>query len=133
MEKVFKDLSGSEFTVEFEKHDISKYDVLFHVTLKDNRKSIEENGLLRNQPKYKSLIDSGLLFMSYPVDMNTSDCFRWSDEYHSLIVLDAKKLQEDGYVFYDDYFGKNDQSSKRNHLCCDVDIPAKYIKKVLEF
>lgn len=133
MKKTFKDLQGSDFEVEFTPHDIEKYEVLFHVTLKENRASIEEKGILRNQPQYKSLVDTGLLFFSYPVDMNTSDCFRFKDEFHSLIVLDAKKLKEDGFVFYDDYFSRQDQSSKRNHLCCDADIPASYIKKVLEF
>jgi len=133
MKKVFKDLGGSEFEVEFTLHDIEKYDVLFHVTLKERKSSIEEKGILRNQTQHKSLVDTGLLFFSYPVDMNTTDCFRWSDEFYSLVVLDAKKLKEDGFVFYDDYFSRNDQSSKRNHLCCDVDIPAKYIKKIIEF
>lgn len=65
--------------------------------------------------------------------MNTSDCFRWNDEYCSLIILDAKALNEDGYVFYDDTFSSQDQSSKRNHLCCDKNIPPKYITKILEF
>lgn len=133
MKKTFKDLEDSEFTLEFSRHDISKYDVLFHVTLKSSRKSIEGNGLLRNQPSHKSLIKSGLLFMSYPIDMDTSDCFRWSDEHYSLIILDAKKLYQDGYEFYDDHFGSKDQSSKRNHICCDADIPAQYIKKIIEF
>lgn len=133
MKKTFKAFDDSEYTVDFTKHEIGNYDVLFHVTLKENRKSIEEKGILRNQPQYKSLIETGLIFLSYPIDMNTSDCFRWSDNVCSLIVLDAKRLKEDGFVFYDDYFSRNDQSSKRNHLCCDADIPASYIKKVIEF
>ena len=65
--------------------------------------------------------------------MKTSDCFRWSDEYYSLIVLDAKMLYEDNIEFYDDPFSQEDQSSNRNHLCCLDNIPVKYIKKVIEF
>lgn len=133
MKKTYKDFLGDDFTIDFKEHDISNYEVLFHVTLKENRENIEKNGLLINQPTYKSLIQTDLLFFSYPIDMNTSDCFRWSDEYYSLIILDAKTLKEDGYVFYDDYFSSKDQSSKRNHLCCDKDIPSKYITKIIEF
>ena len=133
MKKTYKNLLGVNFTIEFKEHDISNYDVLFHVALKEKRKSIEENGLLINQPTYKSLVKTDLLFFSYPIDMNTSDCFRWNDDYHSLVILDAKTLKEDGYIFYDDYFGSEDLSSKRNHLCIDKDIPVKYIKKIVEF
>lgn len=133
MKKTFKDIVGNDFVVEFTQHDISKYDVIFHVTPKTNRKRIEMEGLLLNQPQHKSIIETGLLFFSYPVDMNTSDCFRWSDEHYSLIILDAKMLKEDGYEFFDDYFGRSDLSSKRNHLACERNIPAKYIKKVVEF
>lgn len=133
MKKSYLDLNNESFDVEFIEHDISKYDVLFHVTLKENRKSIEEKGLLIGQPKYKSMIDTNMLFFSYPIDMNTSDCFRWSDEYHSLIILDAKKLKQDDFVFYEDFWGSIDQSSKRNHLCCEKNIPKEYITKIIEF
>jgi len=133
MKKSYLDLNNDRFDVKFIEHDISKYDVLFHVTLKENRKSIEEKGLLIGQPKYKSMIDTNMLFFSYPIDMNTSDCFRWSDEYHSLIVLDAKKLKQDGFIFYDDFWGSIDQSSKRNHLCCEKNIPKEYITEIIEF
>ncbi len=133
MKKTFIDLLGKEFEIDFKEHDISKYDVLFHVTLKDRRKSIEEFGILKNQPQHKSIIDTGLIFLSYPIDMNTSDCFRWKDDYCSLVILDAKKLKQDGFIFYDDYFGSEDQSSKRNHICCDIDIPKDYIVKIVEF
>ena len=131
--KTFEDLEGNPFKVEFKEHDISKYDVLYHVASKENRLSLEINGLLRYQPITKSITKTGMLFFSYPINHNTSDLFRWNDDYNSLIVLDAKKLKEDGYIFYDDYFGSKDLSSNRNHICCDVDIPKEYIKKVIEF
>ena len=133
MKKTFIDLLGEDFTIDFKEHDISKYDVLFHVTPKNRRKYIEEHGILTNQPGTKALVKTDLVFVSYPIDMTTSDCFRWKDDYHALIILDAKALNEDGFKFYDDYFTSEDQSSKRNHLCTDKDIPAKYIKKVVEF
>jgi hypothetical protein len=133
MEKKFKNMLGEYFSEKFEEHDISQYDILLHVTLKESKASIESEGLMRNKPTHKSLIETGLLFFSYPIDMDTSDCFRWSDKYYSLIVLDAKMLKDDGFVFFDDNFGKKDASSKRNHLCCDADIPVKYIKKIVEF
>lgn len=133
MKKTYKDIFGKDFTIDFKEHDISNYDVLFHVTLKERRKNIEENGLLINQPIYKSLVKTDMLFFSYPIDMTTSDCFRWYDDICSLIVLDAKELKKDGYIFYDDHFSSKDQSSKRNHICCDKNIPKKYIKKIIEF
>ena len=133
MKKTYVDLNNEKFDVDLQSHDISKYDVLFHVSLKDRKKSIEDNGILRHQTQHKSLVKTDLIFLSYPVDMDTSDCFRWNDEFYCLIILDAKKLQEDRFVFYDDYFGRNDNSSKRNHICCDVDIPIKYIQEIVEF
>lgn len=133
MKKSFISLLGHSYEVEFNVHDITKYEHLYHRTLKELRSPIERDGLLRNMPLVKSVVETGLLFFSYPVDQNTSDCFRWQDELCSLVILDAKKLHEDGFVFYDDYWGMKDQSSKRNHLCCDADIPTKYIIKILEF
>ncbi len=133
MKKTYKDLSGENFDIDLVPHDISGYEVLFHVTLKENRKSIEENGLIIGQPQHKSLVKTDLLFLSYPVNMDTGDCFRWSDNSCSLVVLDAKKLLEDGYIFYNDWFARMDQSSLRNHLCCDVNIPANYISRIVEF
>lgn len=133
MKKTFIDLTDQPYEVEFNFHDITKYEHLYHRTLKEIRPLIEKDGLLRNMPRVKSIVETGLLFFSYPVDKNTSDCFRWRDESCCLVVLDAKKLHEDGFVFYDDYWGMEDQSSKRNHLCCDADIPTKYILKILEF
>ena len=61
MKKTFKDIAGNDFVVEFTQHDISKYDVIFHVTPKTNRKRIEMEGLLLNQPQHKSIIETGLL------------------------------------------------------------------------
>ena|ERR1035437_6675276 len=133
MKKTFKDIEGNPREEELKEHDISKYDYLIHITLKNRRKSIEEKGLLRHQETHKSIIPHGILFLSYPMDNTTGDCFRWSDEHYSMIALDAKKLREDGFVFYDDPFGQQDANSKRNHICCDADIPAKYIKKIFEF
>jgi hypothetical protein len=133
MKIAYKNLLGQETELTLMKHDISKYDVLFHVTLKSRRKSIEKQGLLIGQELNKSLVDSNMLFFSYPIDMNTSDCFRWSDEYYSLIVLDAKLLNDDNVEFYDDPFSQKDNSSKKNHLCCLDNIPEKYIKKIIEF
>ena len=133
MKKTFKNLLGEDNEIDLKEHDISNYEVLFHVSLKDRRKSIEEQGLLKLQPQHKSIIQHNALFLSYPIEMNTSDCFRWDDKYYSLIVLDAKLLKEDGIIFYDDPFGQQDKSSKRNHLCCLDNIPLKYIKKIVEF
>ena len=133
MIKTYKDFNETNFNIELTKHDISKYNVLFHMTLKSRRKSIEQKGLKTFQPQHKSLIQTDLIFVSYPVNMDTGDCFRWSDKHYSLIVLDAVALQKEGYVFYDDPFGQEDRSSLRNHLCIDKDIPKEFIKKVIEF
>lgn len=133
MTKLFKDLAGEEFSVEMIEHDISNYEVLFHVTLKSRRSRIEKEGLKILQEPYKSLDKTGLIFVSYPVNMDTGDCFRWSDEHYSLIVLDAKALKNAGYIFYEDPFSKKDQSSLRNHLCIDRDIPKQFVKTVKEF
>lgn len=133
MKKTFNDMEGNPFDVEFMEHDINPYEVLFHVTLKDRQPAIKENGLLLNQPQHKALNIKGLLWFSYPINMNTGDLFRWRDESCALVVLDAKKLKEDGFIFYDDHFGMKDQSSLRNHLCIAQDIPAKYIKDIKTF
>lgn len=133
MKKQFINLLGNAFDVEFTEHNIDSYEVLFHVTNKTVKEAIVKEGLKIGKPLNKSLIDTKLLFFSYPIDMNTSDCFRWNDKYCSLIILDAKKLKQDGFKFYDDYFGILDQSSKRNHICTDVDIPHEYVSKVVEF
>lgn len=133
MKKTFKDMSGGDNEIDLQEHDISKYNVLFHVTLKDRRKAIETQGLLKLQPQHKAIIRHDALFLSYPINMDTTDCFRWNDQYYALIVLDAKLLNIDGYMFYDDPFGQQDQSSKRNHLCCLNDIPSKYIKQIIEY
>lgn len=133
MEKKYVNFLGEENTLHLVLHPISKYDVLFHVTLKQNKVGIENNGILVNQEPYKALSKTGLTFFSYPVDMTTDDCFRWSDQYYSLVMLDAKKLKEDKVLFYDDPFSQEDSSSKRNHLCCDVNIDKKYIKQIIEF
>lgn len=130
MKRTFTNLMDQPFEVNFRPHDISKYDVLFHVTLKKNVDSIKEKGLLIKQPMNKSLVQTDLLFFSYPIDMNTSDCFRWSDEHYALVILDAKKLQAAGVEFYDDYFGRKDASSKRNHIVSEVSIPAEFIKDI---
>ena len=51
-----------------------------------------------------------------------------------VIVIDfIKKLKENGYQFYDDYWGQSDQSSKRNHLMIDREIPKEFIKKIVTF
>ena len=67
MKKTYKDFLGNDFTIDLNEHDISNYDVLFHVTLKEKRKEIENNGLLINQPTYKSLIKTDLLY-SYKME-----------------------------------------------------------------
>lgn len=133
MTKTFIDLRNSPFEVTFTEHDISKYDVLYHVTSKETRAKIEEQGLLIGQPMRKSLVETNLLFVSYPVNQNTGDLFRWHDSSCTLIVLDAVALLKDGYKFYDDYFSNQDQSSLRNHLVCEKSIPKEYILKVIEF
>jgi RNA:NAD 2'-phosphotransferase (TPT1/KptA family) len=133
MTKTFIDLLGEPFEVTFTEHDISKYEVLFHVTSKQTRSQIEEQGLLIGQPMRKSLVETNLLFLSYPINQNTGDLFRWHDETCTLIVLDAVALLKAGYVFYDDYFSNKDQSSLRNHLVCEQSIPKEFITKVIEF
>ena len=134
MKKTYAGIDGNEFEAEFTEHDISTYDVLFHVTTKERKSQIEEVGLLLNQePNWQPFIKTEMLFVSYPIDMNTSDCFRWYDDTCTLVILDAKKLLEDGYIFYDDFWGGVDASSKRNHLCINKDIPKEYIKKIVEF
>lgn len=133
MTKTFVDLLGETFEVTFTEHDISKYEVLFHVTSKQTRAQIEEQGLLIGKPMRKSLVETNLLFLSYPINKNTGDLFRWHDETCTLIVLDAVALLKVGYVFYDDYFSNNDQSSLRNHLVCEQSIPKEFITKVIEF
>lgn len=133
MTRQYIGLNNNPFTVDFKEHDISGYEALYHVTGKDRVASIEAKGLLLNQPQRKSLIDTGLLFMSYPIDENTSDCFRWHDDTCALVVLNAPELHKDGFIFYDDFWGMEDQSSKRNHLMIDKDIPTKYFLKILQF
>jgi len=131
MEKQFISFSGEPYTVPFVVHDINKYDVLFHVTLKETVPLIEQEGLLIGQEVVKSLISTGMLFLSYPIDMNLTDTFRWHDNINALVVLDAKLLSKDGFIFYDDYWSSEDQSSNRNHLMIEQNIPAKYIKKIM--
>ena len=133
MKKTYIDSEGKPFEIDLQPHNISNYDILFHVTLKTRKQSIEEKGLLRKQEPHKSLIETDLIFLSYPIEISTADCFRWNDERYALVILDAKKLKEDGFIFYDDYFGQQDANSKGNHICCDVDIPKEYIKKILEW
>jgi len=119
------------FEKEFIQHDISKYDVLYHVTTEDRIENIKNDGLKINQPQYKSLVETGMLFFSYPILHNTQDLFRYYDKSY-IVALDVQKLIKDGIIFYDDNFSNQDQSSNRNHLCCEVDIPVKYIKKIIE-
>lgn len=133
MEYSYKIFDGTIRTVELKEYDISKHDVLYHMTGRKNKKSIEASGLLLNKPRYKSMVDTGLLFFSYPIDKDSSDLFRFDEEIHCVIVLDAEQLHKDGYKFYEDFFGSTDASSKRNHVCINRDIPKEYIKKILEF
>jgi len=72
-----------------------------------------------------------MLFFSYPINHTTEDMFRYYDDSY-IVVLDTQELIKDNIIFYDDNFSNQDQSSNRNHLCCEVDIPAKYIKKIIE-
>lgn len=127
----FEGFDGSPQTAELKPHDINKYEVLFHVTLKERVESIKEQGLLINSPKARFGVEVPLLWFSYPIDMNTSDCFRWHDESCALVVLDTKILTD--IQFYDDWWGMVDQSSKRNHLCCAVNVPKEAIKKIITF
>lgn len=121
-----------DYDLELTEHDISKYDVLFHGTPKENKDSILAEGLKLDMPCNKSMIPSGLLFFSYPIDYNTSDLFRYYDDW-CIIVLDVNKLIENQITFYDDEFSKHDRSSQNNHLCSIKAIPADCIKKVVEF
>jgi len=131
--RIFKSFTGEPYTVKLLKHDISKYKYLYHVSLKERRKSIEKSGLLINQPIWKSLVSSGFLHFSYPIDENTSDCFRWYDDFCCLIVVDAQQLHTDGFIFYDDFWAANDASSQGNHIMTEQNIDPKYIKKIFEF
>jgi len=133
MKKTYITLTGDPHDYDFPEHDISKYDRLFHVTPKSNLASIEEHGLRLKQPQYKSLVETDLLFFSYPISGDTSDLFRFSEQVHAVVVLDAKKLHEAGYQFYDDAFSQQDISSKRNHLAIDRAIPKEFILKTLTF
>lgn len=133
MKKKYIDLFDEPFEKEFAPHSIEKYERLFHMTLKTNMASIEKEGLVRFKPQYKSLVQTDLLFFSYPIDNNSSDLFRFSSEFHAVVVVDAKKLAEAGYEFYDDTFASQDASSKRNHLVIDRDIPKEFILKIVTF
>ena len=123
--------TGETYEKEFNNHDISKYDVLYHVTTKDRIENIKIDGLKINQTKYKSIVDTEMLFFSYPITHTTGDMFRYYDSSY-IVALDTEELVKDGIVFYDDSFSNQDMSSNRNHLCCEVDIPVKYIKKIIE-
>jgi nitrate reductase cytochrome c-type subunit len=127
----YQGLDGKDYVAELIPHDISKYEVLFHVTLKDRVESIKEHGLLINSEKARFGVEVPLLWFSYPIDMDTSDCFRWHDEDCALVMLDVSKLKD--IEFFDDYWGMIDKSSKRNHLCCEVNIPKEAINKILTF
>ena len=123
--------SEETYEKEFLQHDISKYDVLYHVTTKDRIEKIKNDGLKINQPMHKSIVDTGMLFFSYPMNHTTEDLFRYYDNSY-IVVLDTEELIKDDVIFFDDYFSNQDMSSNRNHLCCEVDIPVKYIKKIIE-
>jgi len=123
--------TGETYEKEFNQHDISKYDVLYHVTTEDRIENIEKEGLKINQPQHKSIVDTGMLFFSYPIKHTTGDMFRYYDD-SFIVALDTQELIKDGITFYDDNFSNQDMSSNRNHLCCEVDIPVKYIKKIIE-
>ena len=129
--KFISPFNDDTFEKEFTEHDISKYDVLYHVTTKDRIENIKNYGLKIDQPQYKSLIETGMLFFSYPMKHTTDDLFRYYDSSY-IVALDVEKLIKDNIIFYDDNFSNQDQSSNRNHLCCEVDIPVKYIKKIIE-
>lgn len=116
---------------EFKEHDISKYDVLYHVTTEDRIKSIETNGLEIGHDLNKSITYTNMLFLSYHIDYTTRDLFRWYDN-SIIVVLDAKKIFEDGIIFYDDVFSSKDRSSRRNHICCETNLGTKYIKKIIK-
>lgn len=132
MKKIFNNAFNNEsFEVNFTKHDISKYDVLYHVTTLDRLNDIKEEGLKISKDLYKSLIKTNMIFLSYPIAHDTSDLFRCYDD-SIIIVLDAEALYNEGFCFYDDYFSKQDQSSNKNHLCCNIDIPKEFIKKIID-
>lgn len=42
MKKTYKNILGEDFTIDFKEHDISNYEVLFHVTLKERRKTLKK-------------------------------------------------------------------------------------------
>ena len=127
----YKGLDGQDYTVELNSHDITKYKYLFHVTLKERVESIKENGLVIGSEKARFGVEAPLLWFSYPIAMNTTDCFRWKDDTCALVILDTTKLN--GIQFFDDYWGMEDQSSKRNHLCCDINIPKEAIVSIKTF
>src|ERR1035437_9211343 len=114
--------TGETHEEDFNQHDISKYDVLYHVTTKDRIEEIKNDGLKINKTQYKSLVETGMLFFSYPITHTTEDMFRYYDELY-IVALDTEELVKDGIIFYDDNFSSKDMSSNRNHLCCEVDIP----------
>lgn len=130
MKKIFKNFNGQSFEVEFLEHNISKYDVLYHVTTLDRVLNIEKEGLKIGKNLHKSIIRTNMLFFSYPIEHNTNDLFRCYDD-SIIVVLDAEALYKAGICFYDDYFSNKDKSSKRNHLCCEVDVPKEFIKKII--
>ena len=132
MKKIFKSgFTGASFEADFTEHDISKYDVLYHVTTLDRVPNIQKEGLKISQELHKSITHTDMLFFSYPIEHNTGDLFRCYDN-SVIVVLDAEALHKAGISFYDDYFSAKDQSSKRNHLCCEVDIPKEFIKKIID-
>ena len=96
----YKGFDGNEYIAPLTPHDISKYNYLFHVTLKERVKSIEENGLIIGSEKARFGVEVPLLWFSYPIDMNTSDCFRWRDESCALVILDVKNATTDFFFFY---------------------------------
>lgn len=132
MKKIFKSgFTGEFFEEEFKEHDISKYDVLYHVTTLSRLTSIEKEGLKLGKDLHKSITETNMLFFSYPIEHNTGDLFRCYDD-SIIVVLDAEALHKAGICFYDDNFSDQDRSSKRNHLCCDVDVPKEFIKKIID-
>lgn len=118
------------FSVNLTEHLIDEYKGLIHMTPKSNVESIIEKGLLRGQEQHKSLVNTGLLFVSYPVNNDTRDLFRYIEDHHAIVTLDIDSMKAKGITFYDDYWGRNDASSLRNHLACDDDIPVDCIKSI---
>lgn len=133
MKRIYESIMGKPYEVEHVIHDVSKYERLLHMTPKKNINSIRKEGLVVGKPQYKSLIETKMIHLSYPVDGNTTDVFRFHEESHAIVVLDAKALAKDGYEFYDDYWTRLDQSSKRNHVCTEQNIPPSYIVKIITF